>query len=113
MSPRYLRYRFPSAPSVGYPGAERRARALAALFLAIPPHELSAGHLDTEAAMLTDRGRLDYVDGDPMGTALAPWLRLLVGPAGRRAWIDVDVEEMGRLQAEAMRERSLAARGRA
>lgn len=104
MSPRYLRYRFPSeAFTAGYPNAERRARAMAALFLAIPTHELTTGRLDSEAAMLTDRGALEYAEGEPMGTELAAWLRLLVVAALRQAWLDVDVEMMGRLQAEAMR----------
>lgn len=105
MSPRYLRYRFPATvPDDGYPDPERRARAMAALFLAIPPAELSPARLDSEAIMLTDRGAIEYAEGEPAGEELSTWLRLLVGAGARHAWLDVDVELMGLIQRAAMRE---------
>lgn len=106
MSPRYLRYRFPSEHASERAGAPvESARALAALFLAVPVHELTVERLDGIACRWayanSDPGGLSMVQGEPIGEELARWLRLLIGPGDRRAWLDVDVEEMGRLQARA------------
>lgn len=104
MSPRYLRYRFPADDPDTAISAERRARTLATLWLAIPPEQLQPSRLDSEAVMLVDRGSCDMAIGEPMGEELAPWLRLVVGPGGRSAWLDCDVDEMARVQAVAKRE---------
>lgn len=67
---------------------------MAALFLAIPQAELSVGRLDTAAAMMTDRGTLEYASGEALGERLGPWLSICVGPGGRQAWLDVDIEKL-------------------
>lgn len=109
MSPRYLRYRFPSDDSPAAVLPTEAARALARRFLAVPAHELSIGRLDAEALEAAredaDPGALDYAHGDAAGEELAPWLRLVVGIGGRTAWLDVDVEELGRTASAAQIER--------
>lgn len=75
---------------------------MAAVLLAIPPRDLTIGALESAATMLTDRGALEYADGESAGEELSAWLRLVVGPGGRRAWLDVDMEAMGRHQSQAM-----------
>lgn len=77
---------------------------MAALFLAIPLHELTVGSLETAAIMLTDRGVMEWATGDAMGEQLAGWLYLVLPPGGRKAYLDCDPQEMGRLQTQAMRE---------
>lgn len=103
--PRYLRYKFPSDDPDTPISAEVRARTLATLWLAIPPEQLQPSRLDSEAVMLVDRGSCDMAIGKPLGTPLASWLRLVVGPGGRTAWLDVDVDVMARVQVEAKRRR--------
>lgn len=101
MSPRYLRYRFPADDPDAAISAEKRARALATLWLSIPPEELAPSRLCSEAVMLVDRGSCDYAIGEPMGEELAPWLRLVVTPGGRTAYLDCDLAEMAITQARA------------
>lgn len=106
MSPRYLRYRFPSSHASENAGVPvESAKQLAELFLETPTHELTVGRLDsiacTWAYVNGDAGGLEYTEGEPMGEELSPWLRLIVGPGGKKAWLDVDVEEMGRMQTRA------------
>lgn len=69
---------------------------MAALFLAIPPQELTPAALDSVAIMLTDRGVLEWAIGEPMGEQLAPWLYLVVNPLNRVAYLDCDPEAMAR-----------------
>lgn len=104
--PHYHRYRFPGDTEPDqYPGPEMRARAMACLFLQVPAHELTVGRLESAAVLLTDRGRLEHAVGEPAGEELAPWLRLVVGPGGRRAWLDIDVDVLAAVQVEAERRR--------
>lgn len=77
---------------------------MATLWLSIPPEQLQPARLDSEAVMLVDRGSCDMAIGEPMGVELASWLRLVVGPGGRTAWLDCDVEEMARVQLRAQRQ---------
>ena len=100
--PQYLRYAFPGdVEPDGYPGPEMRARAMAAVFRLIPEHELTVARLDSAAILLTDRGTIEQTEGEPIGEELAPWLRLVVGPGGRRAYLDVDVMAMAEVQVRA------------
>lgn len=99
MSPRYLRYRFPSvhaSESAGLP--VESARALAHLFLEVPPEQRTVARLDSIATswvtVNSDAGALDYTHGEPMGEEIAPWLRIVVGPGGRRVFLDVCLDNM-------------------
>lgn len=97
MSPRYLRYRFPgdhASPSPASP--EESARGLAHLFAQVPEHELGVGRLDTVAGQWAhDPGTLEMAFGAGVGAPLGPWLNLVVGPGGRVAYLDVDLDELG------------------
>lgn len=103
--PRYLRYVFPADDPDSGISAEKRARTMATLWLAIPPDQLAPSRLDTEAVMLVDRGSCEYAVGEPMGEELAPWLRLVIGPGGHRAYLDCDVEEMARVRRRSLHHR--------
>lgn len=98
MSPRYLRYRFPGdhgETSAATP--EEHARALAHLFGRVPPAELSIGRLDNIAGRWAhDPGALDMTFGEDLGEELSSWLRLVVGPGGKVAYLDVDLDVLGR-----------------
>ena len=101
-----MRYVFPrTAVAQGEPNPAARAKGAAALFLAIPQWQLTVGRLETEAQLLVDHGRIEYTSGDPMGEELAPWLRLVIGPGGRQAFLDVDLDVMAHVQVEAERSR--------
>lgn len=73
------------------------ARSLAHLFLELPAEQLSFARLDAVATSgwAHDAGALDHVSGEPMGEELAPWLRLVTGPGGRSAFLDVDLDALG------------------
>lgn len=102
MTPRFLRYRFPGehAPATGAP--EEHARALAHLFAEVPAQELSVARLDAIAGRWAeDPGSLDVAFGEAAGVAIAPWLQLVVGPGGRVAYLDVDLDALGRAISQA------------
>jgi hypothetical protein len=96
VSPRFLRYRFPSDPPAVPTSPEAHARALAHLFGAVPAHELSIGRLDAIAGQWAhDPGTLEVAFGAGAGVPLGDWTRLVVGPGGRIAYLDVDLDELG------------------
>lgn len=78
------------------------ARALAHLFLRVPPEDLTFAHLNAIAGSewTHDPGTLTVALLPDNGEPLGPWLCITEEPGGEVAYLDVDLDALG----EAMRE---------
>jgi hypothetical protein len=103
VSPSFLRFAFPSEQNwtdASIPPVEL-ARRLANLIESADPKRISVAHINWAIRETApDPGDLGYAGGEAMPSErINEWLAIHEGPDGRKAYLEIDLQEFGRWKA--------------